>query len=144
MKHYLVKRTAFNPDLNNGNGGYDVDTISMHQKVFDSIVSQKDYQESLRNNAVATPLKLEVIQEFKDHHDFMEWSKKEREKKAALKNKKTDDTPEIKQYTEKGLKLMKPEKLVSILVDCYKVDPAILEGVEKETLIASILDKQNG
>jgi hypothetical protein len=136
MKHYLVKRTVFNPNAGL-KGEYQTDAISMSEKGFNQVTSTKEYQMSLRDNSVATPIKLEIEKEFADHHEYLAYEKELRESK---KEKSENKTPEV--HTEKTLSKMRVDEIKEHLIQVHKVDPAELEDKGKKDLIPMVLEKQ--
>ena len=81
-KHLKIKRTVFNGDKKE----FETDYIDMSEKMYKEIVSKPEYQKSIKDKSVATPIVLIPVEEWENHKDFVE-------KKPGKKivNKKADE-----------------------------------------------------
>lgn len=133
-KFNLCKRVVFNEATKE----YDTDHITLFDNDFKAIVGQAEYQLSLRDKSVATPIELTIVKTWDTHKEYLDERKNN---KQTIENDIKVDTVDVKQHSEKTLNICNKEKLQNIL-SSMGIDPTTIED-KKAKLIEAILLKQN-
>jgi len=121
MKYFKIARKLFNETT----GKYESDVITIHEGDYNATVSQPEYQRSLRNQAVATPIELTIIESFASHKDYLE----------AQKNGTSGKLEGVEiEHTEKSLSKLKAEEL-DALISAYGVENTATNKAQKIEII---------
>jgi hypothetical protein len=129
LKFFKVQRVVFNHEKKD----YEKDIITMHESDYDKFVAQPEYQISLRDKSVATPIELKIIQEWPSHKEYLAEAKKKRAEGLVEVIEEVKESLPV-EHTEKSLKKLKVEELNEIIAG-YKVENTALNNPERIEII---------